>query len=118
MSRSPHVTGKSDRYIFVRRVPLLIVITIRCTRTGRKCDGYTSQPPARNCPVHQTSPVAEDEASRNLSLVLPTNTEKSLATISVTKLEHHALDYFFNHTARLMGVYYDPIFWNRVVLQL
>jgi hypothetical protein len=82
---------------------------LKCTTTGRKCDGYVLPPPrkARN----QVTIVSSAQSQ------LPDPT-KGLALVPITasSSELRALEYFCVKTAPNMGMHFDADFWKRFVV--
>lgn len=82
---------------------------LRCTSTGRKCDGYTSgnvrQPRASTVPETVSRTIST--ASRRLLPKLPGDDNER---------RHFML--FRGQTVPLLITYYDTKFWNQLILQL
>lgn len=81
---------------------------MKCTSTGRKCDGYAtpSSPAGANQLVHS-------RASQTLE---PSN-GPSLYSINASTGEMRALEYFCVKFAPNMGMYFDSDFWTQFVMQ-
>lgn len=83
----------------------------KCTRTGRKCDGYQTEPVVRR---KKTSEVSEQRVQK---ILLPKLSQPS----SELKFENDAEFSYFRifqvETADSLSGYFESDVWNRVVLQ-
>ncbi|RDW91639.1 hypothetical protein BP5796_02804 [Coleophoma crateriformis] len=100
---------------------------MRCTNTGRKCDGYPhaaaldqdkSHSPG-NFPVpastsaHETpAPVLEFPSADPILL------RHSLLDFQGTQIEHRYLDFFHSQTAPSLAGHFDGYFWTTIVPQI
>ncbi|KAL3462739.1 hypothetical protein BJX64DRAFT_299316 [Aspergillus heterothallicus] len=81
---------------------------VRCTSTGRKCDGYASSPSSQLSTRHhggnlirQTPPLIRSPGSSHGNVQ-----------------ESRAFQYFYERTVPSLSGYYGSEFWNRFVLQV
>ena len=79
---------------------------VKCSSTGRKCDGYIQGV------LKKDDPTALMEPQRYKSPI-----SKLSSCMLETVQEQRSLDYFFNRTAPALSGYFDADFWNRLVLQ-
>ncbi|PQE17519.1 putative UPC2 Regulatory involved in control of sterol uptake protein [Rutstroemia sp. NJR-2017a BBW] len=78
---------------------------IRCQKFGRICDGYTLETPSRgSVMLIQPRIPAADFYTPSVSL-------------QATEEEGRYFRYFCEHTAHQLPGYFDPTFWNYIILQ-
>ncbi|KAM0721936.1 hypothetical protein Q7P37_002861 [Cladosporium fusiforme] len=81
---------------------------LKCTNTGRKCDGY-AEPPARKKKNHASNANSSRSPSPTRGL--------ALSPFKASSSEMRALEYFCVRAAPSMGMYFDADFWNSFVVQ-
>ena len=74
----------------------------RCTSTGRKCDGYTSQSPL------------EAKANNSVESISPALT----VDVTCDALEKRTFDFFRSKTAPCFSGYFQDSIWERTILQV
>lgn len=70
----------------------------RCSTTGRKCDGYSSD-------ITISSPKNSTDLIQRVIVHIPGNTE-----------EKRGFDFFLRNTAAELSGYYDSSFWEKLIL--
>jgi hypothetical protein len=115
---------------------------LRCTSTGRKCDGY-QQPPKSSTSASSrsdgsasvVSPSSDDPSVQSTSLLLPSDPSSTLHVVELctaadlrrraptnnwqlTDRERGYLDFFRIRTSTQCGGCFHDDFWCRLVLQL
>ena len=90
---------------------------VRCTSTGRRCDGYQSSDLKRDRSKSET-PVFESELSiiNSKKVPIPRSTG-SLITVNGNDVEKRSFQYFRTHTVPQLGGFFDEEIWERMVLQ-
>ncbi|KAF2498613.1 hypothetical protein BU16DRAFT_524701, partial [Lophium mytilinum] len=79
---------------------------LRCTSTGRKCDGYS------------TSPVGRSFVNFNQSTIKPfIRADKSLHSLAGSPEESRYLNYYFHRAGPRLSGNLDSDLWMRIVLQ-
>ncbi|KAN0119295.1 hypothetical protein V8E51_001503 [Hyaloscypha variabilis] len=98
---------------------------LKCTGTGRKCDGYTSLSSRVDRSVNETpkqQPILAAKQSPsppNLTNVMTSLLLRdSLLDFKGSKLEHRHLDFFYSQTAPSLAGYFDSRFWSILVPRL
>lgn len=72
----------------------------KCSSTGRKCDGYSS-----DVTLSSQSPEESTELIQRISIHTPGNSE-----------EKRGFEYFLQNTAAELSGYYDSSFWSKLIL--
>jgi hypothetical protein len=72
----------------------------RCSTTGRKCDGYSS-----DITISSQAPKNSTDLIQRISVHIPGNTE-----------EKRGFDFFLRNTAAELSGYYDSSFWEKLIL--
>jgi hypothetical protein len=72
----------------------------RCSMTGRKCDGYSS-----DITISNQTPKNYTELIQRISVHIPGNTE-----------EKRGFDFFLRNTAAELSGYYESAFWEKLIL--
>jgi hypothetical protein len=83
---------------------------VRCTSTGRECDGYAELPPSKS-----KLPRSWKSRSKGASLLNP---EKQFPVFTGSVLEQRALEFFFHRTAPQLSGFFNSRFWSGSVLQM
>jgi hypothetical protein len=83
---------------------------MRCTNTGRECDGYAESTPSK-------SKSARDWKSPPKS-ASPSSPKKQFPVFTGSVLEQRALEFFFHETAPQLSGFFNSRFWNGSVLQM
>ncbi|KAL4965817.1 Zn(II)2Cys6 transcription factor domain-containing protein [Aspergillus stella-maris] len=83
---------------------------LRCTSTGRKCDGYSSP--------SNTRPSSTRALNLNLHLTPRPIPPLTLFTNPSTALERRSFQFFYERTVPSLLGYTGSDFWNRLVLQV
>ncbi|PGH02774.1 hypothetical protein AJ79_07539 [Helicocarpus griseus UAMH5409] len=93
---------------------------VKCTSTGRKCDGYAPQPLSKKelaialGKQSQQTPFSKRQTSA--SLIHPP--QPPLLSEALDETERQCLDFFRSDTASISGVFFCPGFWQSIVLQV
>ncbi|KAE9985584.1 hypothetical protein EG327_004628 [Venturia inaequalis] len=83
---------------------------MRCTNTGRDCDGYTEPAPSKS---------KSNRGSRSpRSAASPSSPERQFPVFTGSVLEQRALEFFFYETAPQLSGFFTSRFWNGSVLQM
>jgi hypothetical protein len=104
MNKNLSVCGKTKSSSNDVSSELTLIPTIRCTSTGRKCDGYA------------TIDGETGKAPGNKSLS-PAPRRQLIANTGSLK-ERRALDFFYQRSARQFSGFFGEAFWARLVPQL
>ena len=72
----------------------------RCSATGRKCDGYSS-----DITISSQTPQNSTDLIQRISVHIPGNAE-----------EKRGFDFFLRNTAAELSGYYDSSFWEKLIL--
>jgi hypothetical protein len=80
---------------------------LKCTSTGRKCDGYVPPPPRRS---RNQNALVETQSSMVPTKGLP------LFPTTASSSEMRALEYFCVRTAPNMGMHFDADFWKSFMI--
>ena len=72
----------------------------RCSTTGRKCDGYSS-----DITISSQTPKNSTDLIQRISVHTPGNAE-----------EKRGFDFFLRNTAAELSGYYDSLFWEKLIL--
>ncbi|QDS70105.1 hypothetical protein FKW77_005179 [Venturia effusa] len=83
---------------------------MRCTSTGRVCDGYAEPAPTKSKST-RSSKSPKSAAS-------PPSPAKQLSVFAGSVLERRALEFFFHETAPQLSGFFTSRFWNGSVLQM
>ncbi|KAK2776238.1 hypothetical protein FQN53_002769 [Emmonsiellopsis sp. PD_33] len=94
---------------------------VRCTSTGRKCDGYAPEPLSKK----ELALVLETQSQQKLlsrrqnaaSSFMPP-AQPPVYPACADETERQYLDFFRSDTARISGGLFSPSFWEAVVLQI
>ncbi|OJJ51783.1 hypothetical protein ASPZODRAFT_12590 [Penicilliopsis zonata CBS 506.65] len=85
---------------------------LRCTSTGRKCDGYSTQAsPSQSSPPSQSPP--SPPASFNSLLLLPSPS----TSLFTSDQERRSFHFFLSRTAPQLAGDFKCAFWERLLLQ-
>ncbi|KIW09183.1 uncharacterized protein PV09_00114 [Verruconis gallopava] len=84
---------------------------VKCTSTGRKCDGY-SEPKLPKAKAKRVS------SKDNTTLSRSTTPERQLQLHLGNARERRALEFFFHRTAPQLSGFFSRSFWNGCVLQI
>lgn len=83
---------------------------MRCTNTGRNCDGYAEPAPSKS------KPTRNFQSARGA--ISPSSPAKQFPVFTGSVLEQRALEFFFLETAPQLSGFFTSRFWNGSVLQM
>ncbi|KAI1412063.1 hypothetical protein F5Y13DRAFT_180413 [Hypoxylon sp. FL1857] len=93
---------------------------IRCTSTGRKCEGYALVPerkPRRGNAATDRAPIASSGAAITGYSVFQLPAVSPNPALNISAVERESLHFFWAATEHDVSRNFEPHFWGRVVLQ-